>query len=906
MARCVGRFLTAAWAVAAVALCPAAARGQYSSVAVFNFHMKSDTPEWRWLEKGLADRMVTDLFRHRKFAVMQRDRMQEIAEKQPWVPDLPDNRRDLPQFGQTFLDLIISGVYEVDGDTLTVTGIAINYRTNREVARRVVKGPTGKVLELSRQLSAEMVAWVVGSKAEEVLPSLPAWTRSIPAARSLYEGVDLYDQGRYGEAWLKFRRARREDAQYVEAQYWVGKMYYFLNRYDHARRALEEFIYLDDRHPRMGDAIKEYLHTYEKLGTPETALELYRDFEARFGHRDLWQTILVHDGSFAGADPPLERWLRRRTAQVLAQMGRPWAAVEAFLSQDDLARRTSLLMSRDVVGRCLLAHHMLTGEVLRPGEFRMLTESVPVMLSAESPEVVLKGARDPRVLFKWGRVLVAPRGQLFRKVTFVPSVAGGKGTVTVSLGIEVSASLRADDVGTRSASMEQAASEGLVFDNVPRTGLLHTRINVAADGESPIEIKEVRIIAEFEKLGAHGSVNVWCDNATDFCVDVDGRLGRKGPGLVGLLPPGDRRLTFRPATAGSPFGRTETRVTVRAGETVDVSARLPWAEGSPWRAWTCTAMIGGRYPGYLNTIYSESGGAPAVQVDGEAIRVVWSYGGDLWSAVSTDGATFTAPRQLDLPISSAWLEGSPRLVRDESGRFVLMFNGDRGMLHNMKAYVSWSRDFEHWSAPARATGSGLHAALTYDTHGRCLAVEYPGVMWASRDTTRWEKLSRVRSVREWGSFIGFQLQEREDGRYELFVLEHLYGKASRGMPPYWFYRFLSDDMVAWSEREQVARMRTWGTFSAVRAEGRTVVLLRKRCGETSKFWTVGLREKGDGTWEEGPMVPGLADGWATVVHHPKWGYLIVWVTSDTYAKHGPFMIRGPSLEPLFCGAGAVP
>jgi TolB-like protein len=30
-----------------------------TNVAVFNFQMKSDTADWRWLEKGLSDRIAT-------------------------------------------------------------------------------------------------------------------------------------------------------------------------------------------------------------------------------------------------------------------------------------------------------------------------------------------------------------------------------------------------------------------------------------------------------------------------------------------------------------------------------------------------------------------------------------------------------------------------------------------------------------------------------------------------------------------------------------------------------------------------------------------------------------------------------------------------------------------------------
>jgi hypothetical protein len=42
-------------------------------VAVFNFQMKSDTPDWRWLEKGLSDRIATDFASERGLSVA-RDR----------------------------------------------------------------------------------------------------------------------------------------------------------------------------------------------------------------------------------------------------------------------------------------------------------------------------------------------------------------------------------------------------------------------------------------------------------------------------------------------------------------------------------------------------------------------------------------------------------------------------------------------------------------------------------------------------------------------------------------------------------------------------------------------------------------------------------------------------------------
>ena len=52
-----------------------------TNVAVFNFQMKSDTADWRWLEKGLADRIATDFVQSRGLSVVARDEMQLLAQK---------------------------------------------------------------------------------------------------------------------------------------------------------------------------------------------------------------------------------------------------------------------------------------------------------------------------------------------------------------------------------------------------------------------------------------------------------------------------------------------------------------------------------------------------------------------------------------------------------------------------------------------------------------------------------------------------------------------------------------------------------------------------------------------------------------------------------------------------------
>ena len=59
-----------------------------TNVAVFNFQMKSETPDWKWLEKGLSDRIATDFVQDRGLTVVARDEMQLLAQKMNWVPEM--------------------------------------------------------------------------------------------------------------------------------------------------------------------------------------------------------------------------------------------------------------------------------------------------------------------------------------------------------------------------------------------------------------------------------------------------------------------------------------------------------------------------------------------------------------------------------------------------------------------------------------------------------------------------------------------------------------------------------------------------------------------------------------------------------------------------------------------------
>ena len=82
--------------------------------------------------------------------------------------------------------------------------------------------------------------------------------------------------------------------------------------------------------------------------------------------------------------------------------------------------------------------------------------------------------------------------------------------------------------------------EGIEFANLPRSGLFHVHCYLGTRGpfvNPEACIRGLRAVAQLEKVGPHGAIDVTCTNSSHFDVDVDGRTGRRGSGLIGLLSP---------------------------------------------------------------------------------------------------------------------------------------------------------------------------------------------------------------------------------------------------------------------------------------------------------------------------------------------------------------------------------
>ena len=884
------------------------------NVAVFNFQMKSKTPDWVWLEKGLADQITTDCTRSRRITVLARDQMQLLANQLRWAPELARDPERMEKIRKHLkIDYLITGIYRVDGEKIEITAQVINVSSRKEAARKVVSGAVADVLRLQKRVSAELLGWFSGVPAEKIVSHLPVWTRSIPATRALYRGLHLYDQGRYAEAWRKFRQAARNDPTYLEAHYWVGRMYYFMDRYEHARRAYEKFVYMDHAHPRVGDAVKEYLHTHEKLNASrEDLVELYADLGRRFPKARIYNEMEIDMA------PTNRAWLQVRSAQLLSRMGRGGRA--ARLASEAMAEIQKELdyygkegIAYTVAMMAAQAHNARTGKVVLPkallDHFRYGEDLYVLQFSRDSNEAVQR-LRYPREVFsarrKDGRMeymmtvlwycVVAPEGYNFKKLSFYPILRGTEGSVDGHLQLNMY-------LGAGSVRPAEAAKKGLHIKSVPRGGICGMRFRMFPQDQwrdPKLTFHGVRAVAQFEKATVHGTIEVVCPNTKGYSAYVDGRPGRTGDGLIGPVPPGRHVVKF--GFSSNHYRPCEKTVNVEAGKTARVVMKAAWSEKSPLRSWISAAGIGRNYRDDTPCLQMPRD-LPTVQADEKAIRLFWSHRGDLWSATSTDGENFSRPSKLPMPISSGWIERDPLCLRDESGRFLLTFRSDREGQHQQRAYLCWSRDAGHWSRPAMVVDRAVDKYhFAQDRRGRFIWADASGkkvTILRSPDGYRWQKLAELPLD---DTPHGVRILQRDDGRYELFVANVHYFTPVRwwGAGEIIVWRYLSKDGSAWSPREEIKRFgqETYLTIEAVHIAGRTLLA----CFHKNTVWLNLFRERKDGTWARSDDIYGIGSCFTSMAYHPKWGYMIPWTNPPSYWDlmnfSGPYFMRGKSIESL--------
>ncbi|MEE8303229.1 MAG: CsgG/HfaB family protein, partial [Candidatus Tectomicrobia bacterium] len=362
-------------------------------VAVLNFVNRSNAPEsqaWNWLEKGLADLLITDLATDKTLTVVSREQMQRI------LTELEDKAKGVyeldTQAAQEVARILkatrlVFGTYEVSRGQLAVHVTLSHAVSGKAITHWNVSGPAVKALDVERQLATNLLAYFSGqADVSAIQAALPRWTDSLSAAAHLYRGIDLWDQGKFEAGWLEFRQAVKQDGQYADAHFWMGRMQYFLHYFRHAREVHQQFLNRFAEHPQSGDAVLEYARTFEVLGAaPDTLRQLYDDL-LQMNPQGKVHHIFGYGGflrtHYATQNILVRQWLLRRLGVTQLMTGQYKKALHTAWEMKRFTAKTKISQKRSYGEYTLLAlaasraHFLNTGSWLDTSGLESDTASV--------------------------------------------------------------------------------------------------------------------------------------------------------------------------------------------------------------------------------------------------------------------------------------------------------------------------------------------------------------------------------------------------------------------------------------------------------------------------------------------------------------------------------------------------
>ncbi|MBI1216732.1 MAG: hypothetical protein GC185_13060 [Alphaproteobacteria bacterium] len=179
-----------------------------------------------WMGKALSDLVGQQLQASGGFDVLERDRLQGFIREMELQESgfaAPENVKRVGALAK--VDQVIYGNYSLSGGLITL------HLMEMDVKRQLIvrdEGATGSAADLQSAVD-KLVADFLKKRGEAPAGSETQQIRyratdSVPALRHFYEGMDLYDKGKYQDAYGAFLLAARGDDKYLDARLWAARM----------------------------------------------------------------------------------------------------------------------------------------------------------------------------------------------------------------------------------------------------------------------------------------------------------------------------------------------------------------------------------------------------------------------------------------------------------------------------------------------------------------------------------------------------------------------------------------------------------------------------------------------------------------------------------------------------------
>jgi tetratricopeptide (TPR) repeat protein len=230
------------------------------TLCILDFNRLGDDASLDWLQRGLADMMISTMNGIGPYQVIERQHLRDILREQGLAASgLVDMTTALRQARLAKAELLLLGSFARQQDRLTVQVRLMRIADQQIVAQAIWTDQHVNVLAAPQALSQELLARlgqpIDPAKLGGIEKEIP---RTIDVAKSYYTGVGAFDDGHYPEALAHYLDAARQAGDFVKVYPAVLEMYTLLGQSAHAVLFAEKLA-----------------RSYEEAGDVPSALEYY-------------------------------------------------------------------------------------------------------------------------------------------------------------------------------------------------------------------------------------------------------------------------------------------------------------------------------------------------------------------------------------------------------------------------------------------------------------------------------------------------------------------------------------------------------------------------------------------------------------------------------------------------------
>lgn len=272
------------------------------SLAIFNFQDASPetSREYQWLSKGIPQILSSDFSSFKRFRIISREEMHQLFQEIEYAETGIADQKNAVKAGKTaHADLGLFGQYAVQEGQITIEAHIIRISNEQIVSIASVKGETGRLSELIRDLAVALLKKMNMSVSEEdINKMLVVPIRTVKAMHYYALGKSQLKNSGYEDAWLSFRRALKADKTFLQATLGEAKAMLSMGSVKMAVASLHriysenpEHEVADDSIWVASDIIGNFLNDKRSAaGLLAGSAEMYPD--GRLEHKiDLWGRI---------------------------------------------------------------------------------------------------------------------------------------------------------------------------------------------------------------------------------------------------------------------------------------------------------------------------------------------------------------------------------------------------------------------------------------------------------------------------------------------------------------------------------------------------------------------------------------------------------------------------------------